>query len=381
MRTRLVYVLPRYDPDSSEHTYHIYGFLEAVAEHLDVWLIVERAQGRPSFHGLKVYLQRVTLPLLSKIELLAVMLWARLHGYKRFYTHYSMSAGILSGLVTRVLGGVSYYWNCGQVMDFVPERVRSVVGLRSTVRNQLLLGTALHIVHHLVTCNPTMALYYSKGYKLPLTRIRVMPNWVDLDRFAALPKKQALRQELDWPQNKRVVLFLHRLSERKGAHHIVPIAQHMVEDYPQLAKSLLFVVVGGGPYRENLEREIHEAGLGDHFRLTGAVPNREVPKYYAAADVYMMPSRMEGFGRTLLEAMAAGCPIVATDVGGVKDVLTPEQRRFLVARDDPRAMGVALGRLLADKSLSDELARVGHAHLQNYSQVKVAQRFVTLVSQ
>jgi len=267
------------------------------------------------------------------------------------------------------------------MMDFVPKHLRSWADLRAKFRNQALLGLTLHAVHHLVTCNATMVHYYSENYNLPDSTIRIMPNWVDLERFASLPERPAVRQELGWPQNAKVVLFLHRLSERKGAHHIVPIAQELFRKYAHLSTELLFVVAGGGPYKDNLNNEIRQAGLSEQFRLVGWLPNREVPQYYAAADVYMMPSEMEGFGRTLLEAMAAGCPLTAMDVGGVRDVLTPEQRRFLVGKDDCQAMAVALRRLLADKSLRDELARVGRAHVQDYSQAKVAQSFVSLVSQ
>jgi hypothetical protein len=150
-KTRLVYLLPVYDADSAEHTFHIYGFLESLAEKADVLLIIERACNRPDFHRVRVYVQRLHIPVLSKLEILAVVLWAHLRGYRTFYTHYSNSAAILSALVTRILGGVSYYWNCGHPMDFVPARVGSLADLKVKFRNQHLLGLTLRLVHHLVT--------------------------------------------------------------------------------------------------------------------------------------------------------------------------------------------------------------------------------------
>jgi glycosyltransferase involved in cell wall biosynthesis len=309
------------------------------------------------------------------------MLGARLRGYKRFYTHYSISGAILSALITRVLGGLSYYWNCGHPMDFVPSRVGSLSDLRTRLRNQYLLGLTLRLVDHLVTGTGTMARWYSENYGIPLSSIRVMSNWVDLSRFVNLPRKSALRPQLGWPVDKRVVLFLHRLAERKGAHHVVPIAQEVLIQYPRPASELIFVVAGDGPYRENLENEIQNAGLGEHFRLVGWVPNREAVKYFAAADVYMMPSTEEGFPRTLLEAMAAGCPFTATDVGGVRDILTPTQARFVVAEGDWAAMTAALVRLLTDDALRDVLARDGRAQVKNYSQDRVLQTFASLISE
>lgn len=380
-KTKLVYVLPTYDADSPEHTFHIYAFLKAVAERLDVLLIIERTHGRPDFGNLRVHQRRIQIPLLRALEVLAVMLWARLRGYQRFYTHYSMSAGILSALVTRILGGVSYYWNCGHPMDFVPECVRNLSDLRSKLRNETFLGLTLHMVHHLVTGTATMARYYSESYNLQPSGIRLMPNWVDLRRFTALPAKSALRLQLGWPVDNKVVLFLHRLAERKGAHYIVPIAQETLSSHPGLASELFFVVAGDGPYRASLENQIRDAGLEDQFRLVGWVPNREVVHYFAAADVYMMPSTEEGFPRTLLEAMAAGCPFTTMDVGGVRDILTPGQARFMVAKGDWQAMAVALGRLLADDALRDDLAAQGRSNVETCSQDRVVQIFLSLVSE
>jgi glycosyltransferase involved in cell wall biosynthesis len=379
-KTKLVYVLPTYDVDSAEHTFHIHGFLEALAEYLDIWLIIEHARSQPEFRNLKTYLQRTDMPILTKVEKLAAMAWMRLHGHKHFYTHYSVSAGILSALVTRSLGGVSFYWNCGRMMDFVPRQVRSRSDLGAKLRNQWLMGFNLRMVHHLVTGTPTMARYYSESYGLPLDSIRVMPNWVDLRRFAVLPNKPALRHELGWPLNKRIVLFLHRVAERKGAHFIVPIAERVLAQYPGNSSDLLFVIVGDGPYRENLEGEIRRQGLAHQFQLAGWVPNREAIKYFAAADVYMMPSAEEGFPRTLLEAMAAGCPFTATNVGGVRDIVTSNQAEFLVSADDWRNMAKALCRLLADETLRKRLGAEGYAHVQTYSQDTVVQDFVSLVS-
>ena len=377
-KTKLVYVLPTYDADSQEHMFHIYGFLEALAEHLEVLLIIERARGYPRFRNLRVYQRHLHVPILRALEVLAVMLWARLHGYKRFYSHYSISAAVLSALVTRILGAVSYYWSCVHTLDFVPRHIRTLADLKLKLRNQYLLGLALRLVHHLVTGTPTMARYYSDGYHLPLSSVRVMPNWVDLERFKGLPEKAALRTQLGWPVDRKVVLFLHRVVERKGAHFIVPIAREVLARYPGDARDPLFVIAGSGPYEDKLKREVQEAGL-ESVRLVGGVPNREAIRYFAAADVYMVPSLEEGFPRTLLEAMAAGCPFTTTDVGGVQDILTPEQAQFMAAVGDVQGMAASIICLLTDQALRESLIRAGYQNVLNYTQDKVVQVLVAMV--
>lgn len=378
-KTKLVYVLPTYDANSQEHLYHIYGFLQAVAKQADVWLIIERAVGTPSFPGLKVYQRRLQVPVLRALEIGLVMLLARLRGYKVFYSHYSVSGAILSALVTRLLGGASFYWNCVHTLDFVPAKPSSWSEWKLKLRNQYLLGIALHLVHHLVTGTATMARYYSEGYGLELSTVRVMPNWVDLKRFEDLPDRATIRTELGWPLDRRVILFLHRVVERKGAHLIVPIAREvMARSGGQLQFTL--IVAGGGPYESRLAEEIASAGLNDTVRLAGGIPNREAIRYFAAADIYMVPSTEEGFPRTLLEAMAAGCPFVATDVGGVLDILTPEQAQFVVAVGDVQKMAALIVRVLTDGVLHESLVSEGHANVQRYTQDRVIQTFVTMIS-
>ncbi len=378
VKPKLVYVLPVYDANSVEHTFHMHSFLTQVAKYMDVLVVVERTLGSIDLQGVAVYQRRVQLPILKHLETLAAMLWARLHGYRCFYTHYSTSAGILSAIVTRLFGGVSYYWSCGQMMLFVPKRIGSLSDLRDMMRNRWLLGLTLHSVHCLVTCNATMARYYSEHYSLAPSRIRVIPNWVKLERFADLPTRAALRVELGWPHDKKIVLFLHRLSERKGAHLIVPIVQQLLQNNAGAASQWLIVIVGGGPYKQQLESDIRQAALSDLVKVVGPVPNREVPKYYAAADVYMMPSVEEAFGRTLLEAMASGCPITAMDVGGVRDVLSPTQQRFLVPGNDTAAMAASLETLLREDALRQELVAAGHEHVKKFAEGVVVRSFVSL---
>jgi len=379
-RVKLVYVLPTYDANSQEHLYHIYGFLERASQQLDIWLIIERASGQPHFAGLRVYRRRLQVPVLRALEVGAVMLWARLSGYKVFYTHYSISGAVLSALVTRILGGVSYYWSCVHTLDFVPKTPRTWPAWKLKLRNQYLLSLALHWVHHLVTGTQTMARYYSEGYGLELSSVRVMPNWVDLKRFTGLPGKTELRLQLGWPPQNLVVLFLHRIVERKGAQFIVPIVQQVMARSVGLTERLMFVVAGSGPYEETLAREVEAAGLTRVVHLVGGVPNREAVRYFAASDAYMVPSTEEGFPRTLLEAMAAGCPFAATDVGGVPDILRAPQEECMVGVGDTPAMSAVIVRLLGDHTWREELIKVGRAVVQGYSEERVVEQFVSMVS-
>jgi glycosyltransferase involved in cell wall biosynthesis len=206
-----------------------------------------------------------------------------------------------------------------------------------------------------------------------------MPNWVDLRRFENLPDKATIRAELGWPSNRRVILFLHRVVERKGAHLIVPIAQEVIARSEGKLQFTL-VVAGSGPYEATLSKDIEAAGLRDTVRLVGGVPNRDAIRYFAAADVYMVPSTEEGFPRTLLEAMAAGCPFATTDVGGVPDILKPPQTECMVPVGDVAGMAEVIIRILSDDHWRQELIATGRQVVQGYSEEEVVGQFLTMVT-
>ena len=92
----------------------------------------------------------------------------------------------------------------------------------------------------------------------------------------------------------------------------------------------MFVVVGDGPERKNLEFRIQNLGLPRYVQVVGPVPQRDIVPYFRAADIFLLPSEEEGFPHVLLEAMAAGLPYVASDVGGVSEITPPVLQPFLV---------------------------------------------------
>ncbi len=165
-----------------------------------------------------------------------------------------------------------------------------------------------------------------------------MPNWIDINKFRiqnspgrtpatgqAEFRTQELRKELHIDSAKKVVLFAHRLSERKGAHYLPEIIQAFK------GQSVVFIIIGDGQERQNLEFRIQNLELTHSVRLLGWVPNEELPKYYAIADLFIMPSDEEGFPRVLLEAMARELPFVAFGVGGVPEIVPQELKNFVVS--------------------------------------------------
>ena len=148
-----------------------------------------------------------------------------------------------------------------------------------------------------------------------------------------------------------MVLAVGRLSREKAHIDLLKAFQGLRQLHPELNCKL--IVVGDGPERGGLEAAAESSGLKDKIIFAGQVNN--IQDFYAAADVLALPSHSEGSPYVLLEAMAAGLPIVATAVGGVPEMITDEESALLVPARDPDAMSAAIARVLSDSGLARRL--------------------------
>lgn len=166
---------------------------------------------------------------------------------------------------------------------------------------------------------------------LPGERIRVHHTGVDQSLFAPMPRGEAKAAlGIDGP----LVVSIGNLIPLKG-HHILVEAMKALPDVHLL-------IAGRGPEAEALERQIDDAGLAGRVRLLGALPHADLPALLAAADVMALPSASEGLANVWVEALACGTPIVITDVGGARDVVTrPEAGRIVGRTAEAFAAGIA----------------------------------------
>jgi glycosyltransferase involved in cell wall biosynthesis len=175
-------------------------------------------------------------------------------------------------------------------------------------------------------------------------RLHVMRNGVDLDRFAVLDQN-TMRGELGI-YGAPVLLTVGNLQEHKGQRLVVDAFAQLRKRQPA-ARLLL---VGEGPDRAHLERQIAAAGLAGAATLVGAVPNTDLAKWYSAADVLVLASSREGWPNVLLEAMACGTPAVASRVGGVPEIVQSAVAGRVVAERTGAAFAAAIEDLLAARN-------------------------------
>lgn len=330
---KLCFVIPEYNSDTSTHFNYLYDFIRALSLDSDIFLFVEKGMGIPDFAGLdRVYIQKFKFTPLRILENFLVIFRLRLAGYKDFYVHYSFLSAFNASLITRVSGGRTFYWNCG--LPWLYQR--------SFWRDKF-ERLVYRLVTFLVTGTEGLKREYSRHYQLPVSKIKVLPNWIDLARFQ---KKSALAPDLKSRLNisgkEMVVLFVHRLSKRKGAHYLPEVAGALKNE------NAVLLIVGAGPERENIEREIRKSGLEQKVRFLNSVPNKEIQNYFGIADVFILPSEEEGFPHVLLESMAAGIPFVAFDIGGVREISPPEFSRYTITPFNVKSFSNGIKEILRD---------------------------------
>jgi len=158
----------------------------------------------------------------------------------------------------------------------------------------------------------------------------------------------------------RVILAAGRLSKEKGHADLIEAFAVLRRLHPDLGAQL--VIVGSGPERGRLEKQCERLGLRELVWFEGQ--QADVRPYYALAEVVALPSWTEGSPNVILEALSAGRPVVATEVGGVPEMLTQGQTGLLVPPRDPKAMAEALANVLSDRALGSRLAEAGSHYVQ-----------------
>jgi D-inositol-3-phosphate glycosyltransferase len=211
-----------------------------------------------------------------------------------------------------------------------------------------------------------------------LAPIGVIPGGVDLDRFSPRPR-EAARAELGLAPGEKAVLFVGRIQRLKGLEVLMRAFARLSDLNARL------VIVGGQPGTSHETREIsrlqHLAvrlGIAERTRFVGAVPHEQLPIFYSAADITVMPSSYESFGLVAVESLACGTPVVATRVGGLSSIVRDGETGLLVPWRDAELFAERLRQLLDDDALRQRLARQARASVLEYGWDRIADEHLAL---
>lgn len=217
--------------------------------------------------------------------------------------------------------------------------------------------------------------FLARLYDASPEKVAVVPGGVDIDLFHPRSKEEA-RARLGLNGDK-VILCVGRLDPLKGIDLALGSAA-LLED----REHVKVVLVGGDlekdPEVQRLSDLAEALGISDRVRFEGAVPHDELPWYYSAADLLMVPSYYESFGLVALEAMACGTPVVAARVGGLPSLVRDGETGYLVPWHCPEPFAERLEVLLAHDDLRDHMGQAAFRRAQGMAWEGVVQRFATL---
>ena len=202
-------------------------------------------------------------------------------------------------------------------------------------------------------------------------KVEIIPAGVNLDTFSPLDKVHA-RRELGISESN-VLLYVGRIEPLKGIDTMLRAAQLL-----ECGGDLRVLIVGGSPGSdselERLKTLAGELGIGDSVTFSGSIPQSQLPTYYSAADVFVLPSHTESFGLAALEAMACGTPVVVSRVGGLKTFVDSGETGYLVPRRCPESFAQRIDGLLANSQLKDTMGRAARAKALGMGWCRVVDR-------
>jgi glycosyltransferase involved in cell wall biosynthesis len=216
---------------------------------------------------------------------------------------------------------------------------------------------------HAVVANSSAARDQLVREGVPADRLRLIANGLDAGRFVPAPRR---------PQIRRIVMVAN-LRPEKGHDTLLAAAPRILARYPDAT----FTFVGEGPKREALETLTRALGVAERVEFLGE--SRDVAPVLARHDLFVLPSRSEAFPNALIEAMATALPVVATDVGGIPEVVRPGLNGLLVRPDDTNALADAVLALMDDPAAAAALGRAARADVErHYTIDRMVERFEQL---
>lgn len=362
-KSKICFVLQQYSVGT--HMDYVYELARTlrVEEGLPLTLFIEKGTCPSGAESWSV-VQKFSFVPLRVLENIYRMLQFRFLGHTVFYVHYSFVSAISAGLITKLFGGKVYYWNAG--MPWLYKRPWFVEWYQKL---------AYRLIDKLVTGAEALRVGYANFYALHTEKIVVIPNWIDLKNITPMSatQKMQVREYYKIPLEGRVVLYVHKLAERKGANFLPEIMEKLSVD-----PTVYMVIVGDGPLVSSVQNDMMTRGIEERVRFAGVLDRADVVALYKAADIFIMPSQEEGSPHALIEAMAYGLPFVAFAVGGVSET-APSSWPYLYAYGDVSSCVEACHTLLHDTQAYTEAQLVLATHVCKFEKTKIVAAFQTLL--
>ena len=209
---------------------------------------------------------------------------------------------------------------------------------------------------HIISVSSFITKKFHEKFAVPYDKISTIPNGVDVNMFNPKVNGSKVRSRYKMSTSEKIIMFAGRLAYEKGLDILIEAVSIVRKSIPNV-KLMLVGSADPPEMRERLAILAKEKGIDDVTVFVGFVPHDKMPYFYAAADVCVLPSKAEAFGISALEAIATGKPVVASEVGGIPEVVKNGLTGKLVKPEDSRELAEALLELLNDEQ---EVMKMGY---------------------
>jgi len=203
---------------------------------------------------------------------------------------------------------------------------------------------ATYEADRVIVCSQSMKNEICGHFNLPWDKVDVIPNAIDATKYQTSVDRGSVRQRYGVGYGEKLVLCVGRLVPQKGIEYFIRAIPNIAKRYPE-AK---FVIVGEGWSRDLLEAEARASGQNRKIQFTGFASDKEVINLMTSADVLVVPSVYEPFGIVALEGMATGVPVIASQVGGLSEVIEHDRTGLFVFPRSSESIAWGIDRVLSD---------------------------------
>jgi len=210
----------------------------------------------------------------------------------------------------------------------------------------------------------------------PKQEISIIHNGIDAEQFVKSIKSESLKvHKVESSDDEKFkILCVTRITPRKGV-------KYLIEAFGELSQkndNILLQIIGGGEGKNDLEKLAKELGVENKIEFTGLISHENLPSYFEKADVFVLPSLNEGMSNSMLEALASGLPLIATDTGGTKELIEEGTNGFIVKMEDSRDLADKIKILMRDENLRKRMGEASRKKAETMSWEKVASQYIKI---
>jgi len=249
----------------------------------------------------------------------------------------------IDGTIAALLSNVKTVVHTDHARDFPDKRRYMLAEWIVSKYAYRVVGVSAHTAENL-----------SRYERISKKKIRIIPNGIDLLKYEISVDQVSKRRNLGIREKGPVIGLGVRLTEQKGIPYLIRAMPEVLQKFPDAT----LVIAGDGPMAPELKKETTKLGLENHVLFIG--PRLDIPEILKLFDIYVLPSVWEGLPMVILEAMAARCPIIATDVGGVRNVIANGLNGSIVEPRNSSVLSAEIIKLLSNKALRASYTRAAH---------------------